>query len=135
MTNPTQLEAWLKGFPKQETEVRIQELEHELTTLRNAVAMHDSLSSRQNGSAATTDDPDTEPANRPDAIRRVLRESGSQMAPGSIKATLIERAWLADTEPASKRFYSTLYQMTKRGHVLRLHDGRYVLPPARAGGD
>jgi hypothetical protein len=69
MSDTTALAVWLQGFPKDETEARIRELERELAPLRNAIALHDSFG-KPNG-----DQPHEEaagdPANRPDAIRRV----------------------------------------------------------------
>jgi hypothetical protein len=69
MSDTTPLAVWLQGFPKDETEARIRELERELANLRNAIALHDSFG-KPNG-----DQPHEEaagdPANGPDAIRRV----------------------------------------------------------------
>jgi hypothetical protein len=127
MSQPTQLDAWLKDFPKQETEARIRELERELSGLRGAIAMHESLAT--NG----TEPPKEiagEPSNRPEAIRRVLRDRGNEPASsGEIKRALLEHGWL--TEGQLNLYYAAVSTMTKRGHLLRLQDGRYVLPPSK----
>src|ERR1035441_6666902 len=99
MTSPTQLEVWLQGFPREDAERRVRELERELTSLRDALALHDSFTSSQNGHATPHDDSDADPANRPDAIRRILRNSGGQpMTPAALKNGLIDRGWLDGTE-------------------------------------
>lgn len=128
MADSTQLEVWLQGFPRREVEARVRELESQLAQARNALALHDSFASSretasQNGSSVEP------PANRPAAIRRVLRDNGNQpMKSGEIMATLIDQGWLSDSDQDRKRFYSTLSKMATRGHVLRLHDRRYMLP-------
>jgi hypothetical protein len=127
-----QLEVWLEGFPKEETEAQIRELERELTSLRNALALHESFA-KPNGDAPDEDSP-TEPASRPDAIRRVLRERGNEPATsGEVRHALLDRGWL--TKDQLNLYYAAMSTMTKRKHLLRLQDGRYVLPPGRSGGD
>lgn len=135
MANPTQLEVWLQGFPREETETRIRELEGELATLRNALALHDTFAAKANGTVLTEPTTDT-PPNRPEAIRQVLRNRQNEpTAPGVIKDTMIENGWLAGDRRHLKLFYSAMSTMTKRGHLLRLQDGRYMLPPSKMGGD
>lgn len=129
MADPTpQLQDWLKGFPREEAEVRIRDLERELEGLRQALALHDAFIAPTNGGPPEKYD-GVEPPNRPEAIRTVLRRSGNQpMLPGEIKDAMIEHGWLTDDQRHLKRFYSTMSTMTTRNHLLRLHDGRYTLP-------
>src|SRR3954447_25095986 len=109
-TQPTQLEVWLQGFPRDEVEGRIADLERELKAARDALALHDSFAQR-NGSAVHNS-PDDPPENRPQAIRRVLREGGNQpMASGQIRAKMVENGWLGEDEQSQKRFYSALSTM------------------------
>ena len=132
MAEPTQLEAWLKDFPREEAEGRIRELERELASWRNALALYDSFQASSNGGPSTEPSPD-KPPNRPAAIRRVLREGGNQpMLPGKVKETMLSHGWLKESQV--KLFYSAMSTMTKRGHLLRLHDGRYMLPQGALGG-
>lgn len=131
MAQSTQLAAWLKSFPKEETEARARELERELASVRDALALHDTLTKgngTQPAESATGDDP---PKSRRDAIRRVLRERGNEpMSSRAIKDTLLERGWL--TEDQVNLYYAAVSTMTKKGpHLLRLQDGRYVLPPSK----
>ncbi len=135
MPNPTQLEVWLQGFPRVETESRIRELEAELATLRSALALHDTFAGRANGAAPQAPARDA-PPNRPEAIRQVLRDRNNEpTTPGAIKETMIANGWLPDSKQHLKLFYSAMSTMTKRGHLLRLQDGRYMLPPSKVGGD
>lgn len=135
MANPTQFDTWLQRFPREEVEGHIRDLERELSRWRHALALHDSFGGAANGASPETPDPDT-PPNRPAAIRRVIREGGNQpMAAGEIKDALIERGWLESDRRTLKRFYSAMSTMTKRGHLLRLHDSRYMLPQEALGGD
>lgn len=128
MPQPTQLDSWLKDFPRGEAEARIRELESELAGLRNALVLYDSLT----GDSSTP--PDGRPANRPVAIRRILRERGNEpMLPKEIKDIMLEREWMDPDD--LKYFYSAMSNMTKRKHLLRLKDNRYVLSPRWAGGD
>jgi hypothetical protein len=135
MSQPTQLDSWLKSFPREETEARGRELERELGSVRDALALHDTLT-KSNGSqpdaSATGDGP---PKSRRDAIRRVLRERGNEpMSSRAIKDTMLERGWL--TEDQVNLYYAAVSTMTKKGpHLLRLQDGRYMLPPGKTGGD
>jgi hypothetical protein len=109
-------------------------LEGELATLRNALSLHDTFAVRTNGDAPITPAKDT-PPNRPEAIRQILRDrSNEPTLPGVIKDTLIKNGWLPDDRRHLKLFYSAMSTMTKRGHLLRLQDGRYMLPPNKSGG-
>jgi hypothetical protein len=126
MPQPT-LQAWLKEFPRRATEERVAELEGELSSLREALTLHDSLS-KPNGSQSA-DEPGA-PTGRRDAIRRVLREQRNQpMASGEIKRAMLDRGWM--TPEQDNLFYAAISTMAKRGHLLRLEDGRYMLPPAK----
>jgi hypothetical protein len=121
----SQLAAWLKGFPRAEVEERIGTLELELASLREAVALYDNFS-RSNGPDRGAKEPTGAPQSRPAAIRRALRERGNEpIHPAQIRELLLERGWLVREE--SKYFYSAMSTMTKRGHLLRLQDGRYML--------
>lgn len=129
---PTQLEAWLDGFPRDEAEARIQHLERELLRWRNALSMYDSLRGT-NGSAPTIKE--GERPTKPQAIVAILRESnGKPMTPGDIKKNMVESDWLDAGPKPAKRFYATMSRLTAEGRILRLQDGRYVLPPDLLGG-
>lgn len=118
---PTQLDIWLKGFPREEAEKRIGELEREIKGLRDALAMHDSF---------RPDEPEGDPESRPAAIRRILREQAPEpMASGAIKDIMLEREWLKPEE--LKYFYAAMSNMAKKNRLLRLQDGRYMLPPEK----
>lgn len=137
MPAPTQLELWLQGFPRQEAEDRLASLEAEAATLREALALHNRLSrgAGVNGSTPASSESKSAPPNRPESIRQVLRDrNNAPTKPGLIKETMIKNGWLADDSRSMKLFYSAMSTMTKRGHLLRLQDGRYMLPPERMGG-
>jgi hypothetical protein len=123
---PTQLEAWLGEFPRDEAEARIAHLERELVRWRNALAMHDALTGR-NG---TVEVKEGEIPTKPQAIQMILRENQNQpMAPGQIRKTMIDKGWLPADRAYQKRFYATMSRLNGEGRILRLQDGRYVLPP------
>jgi hypothetical protein len=132
MSQATQLDAWLKEFPEEETEARIRKLDEELADLRNALSMYRKLARHTNGSKPSRDAVQG-PESRPAAIRQVLRESNNEpMHPADIKSVMLNRGWLKSDQ--LKYFYSAMSTMTKRGHLLRLHDGRYMLPRDRMEG-
>lgn len=135
MSTPTQmsLDAWVKGFPRQEALDRLAELEAEAAGLREALALYDKLVKPEGDSATPTPGTWT-PPNRPEAIRQVFRDRrNSPAGAGEVKDIMLANGWLADTAGALKLFYSALSTMTKRGHLLRLQDGRYMLPPDKLG--
>jgi hypothetical protein len=135
MSEPTQIQAWLQGFPKDEIEARVRELDAELASLREALAMYHRLSGPPANGSAPGKGATSEPRTRRDRIRRVLRDNGNRpMSSGEIKGTMLERGWL--TEDEINGFYAAMSTMTNRGgHLLRLQDGRYVLPPDQIGGN
>ena len=122
MPETDQLNLWLKGFPKDEAEARIRDLERELASLRQALSLYQSLEETNGAPSA-----DGKPENRPAAIRRILREQGAPMSPLAIKREMFRREWMTPEEEG--RFYSAMSTMTKRGHLLRLGDGQYTLAP------
>ena len=123
---PTQLEAWLGEFPREEAEARIAQLERELVRWRNALSMHDALTGR-NGAAAIKEG---EIPTKPQAIQMILREAhGRPMAPGEILKEMVKRKWLGDGPKFRKRFYATMSRMNREGRIVRTGDQRYILPP------
>jgi hypothetical protein len=132
MPQTTHLDAWLKEFPRVETEARIRDLEGEITNLRNALSLYDSLVPSNGTQPTGAGTPlDTPPKGRRDAIRRILREGGNQpMSSTEIKDIMRERGWL--TPGQENMYYAAVSTMAKKGgHLLRLQDGRYVLPPGK----
>jgi hypothetical protein len=120
----TQLDVWLKGFPRIEAEERLAALEAEVATIRNALALADEIGG-PNGTQPATSDGEMPPS-RPARIRRILRDrSNEPTAVSSMKGEMIERGWLQPRE--ERLFYSALSTMTKREHLLRLQDGQYML--------
>lgn len=133
MATPTQLDTWLREFPRGEVESRIEELEGELARWRDALALHQRLEP-SDGARQTTRQTDA-PPNRPEAIRTVLRLNGNApMLAGAIKEAMVENDWLEDAPAPLKRFYGSLSTMNRRGHLLRLQDKRYMLPQDSLGG-
>lgn len=127
MSDTNQFDAWLQGFPRVEAEERLQTLENEAQRIRNALALADAMSGSSNGDSSEARE--DKPKNRPASIRRVLRERGGEpMAPGAIKDELLTRGWLKGSD--LRLFYAAMSTMTKRGHILRLQDGGYILSKA-----
>ena len=120
------LKGWIKQFPREEAEARVSTLENELAGLKQALALHDSLSGEGgNGSAP----PSTgEIPTKPQGISMILSEAKGPMSPGEIMAEMVERGWLPGDPKYRKRFYATLSRMNSEDRVKRLPDRRYVLP-------
>ncbi|HEV2974562.1 MAG TPA: hypothetical protein VGX69_06145 [Solirubrobacteraceae bacterium] len=122
------LGSWVQGFPRERVEARLAEIEEEAAEIRGALALADALGGERarNGSDPAKDADSDRPPSRPAAIRRVLRDRGNEpMAPSAIKEEMSARGWLEAGEV--KLFYSAMSTMYKRGHILRLSDGGYIL--------
>lgn len=79
----SQLELWVQGFPRGEAEERLAALEAEAATIRNALALADSLvPASLNGSGHDTGASDA-PPNRPASIRRILRDANNTPTPAT----------------------------------------------------
>jgi hypothetical protein len=125
--------SWMRGFPRERFEARLAEIEAEAAEIRGALALADALGSdrSRNGTDPAKDADSDRPPSRPAAIRRVLRDRGNEpMSPSAIKEEMLARGWLE--ESAIKLFYSAMSTMHKRGHILRLSDGGYILSKAGA---
>ena len=126
------LGSWVQGFPREQVEARLAEIEGEAAEIRGALALADALGGEpaRNGGDPSKADSDRPPS-RPAAIRRVLRDRGNEpMTPSAIKGEMLARGWLQESE--TKLFYSAMSTMHKRGHILRLSDGGYILSKAGA---
>lgn len=133
MSDTTQLEVWLRGFPRGEAEKRLADIEAEAATIRSALTLADSLGrTAQNGSGP--EGAAEPPPNRPAAIRRLLHKHGNlPMAAGELKAEMIENGWLSETQ--EKLFYSAMSTMKKRKILLHLQTGEYMLSQKGLGMD
>jgi hypothetical protein len=117
----TQLEQWLKEFPRQEVEAKVHQLEAELTRWKNALAIHESLT--EEGRAAGRQTP-----TKPQAIATILQAADHPLRPGEIVAEMVRQGWLPGDSKAKRRFYATMSRLTAEDRITRLSDGRYVLP-------
>ena len=116
------IDAWLKDFPRQEAEVRVRDLEAELARWRSALAMHESLTGREDSSQ------ESRTPTKPQAIATILGGASHALSPGEILTEMVKREWLPNDAKSKKRFYATMSRLTGEGRIIRLADGRYLLP-------
>jgi hypothetical protein len=128
MEVPMKIDSWLEGFPREEVQRQINELEERLNKLQSALMLHDSLVSRDG--AQTPDELGTgaELPTKPQAITTILREQ-PRLKAGEIREEMVRRGWLPDDTPHKKRFYATMSRLKGESRVVHLDDGRYELPP------
>lgn len=125
VSDTTQLELWLKDFPREGLETRLAAIEAEAATIRNALALADSLGGAARNGSGSEGVTDT-PPNRPAAIRRVLRRHNNlPLAARELKAEMLENGWLRESQ--DKLFYSAVSTMKKRKILLHLQTGEYML--------
>ena len=124
----TDLNKWLKAFPREDVERRIRELEAELMGLHDAIKMHDRL--RGDG---VSEPPEPIKLTKPQAVGFILKEAGRPLKSGDIRAQMVERGWLEDSPKATKRFYSTMTRLKSEERIVHRPDGTYELPSAKGG--